>query len=80
MVSLEKIKAAFRVALDLPEDFEITDESAFNDVPGWDSVGHMRLVLELETIVGGPLELEEIVDLDTVQKIRLLVSSKLDHP
>src|SRR5262245_53061862 len=77
MVELSVVRAAFRSALDLPDDFELTDESSFEAVPGWDSVGHMRIVLELENIIGKPLELDEIVGLDTVGKIRALLTAKM---
>jgi acyl carrier protein len=76
MVSLDEIKKVFLTALDLPGDFVITDASSFNAVPGWDSVGHMRIVFELEQLIGSPLEIEEIVGLDTVAKIRALVDAK----
>jgi acyl carrier protein len=76
MVSLDEIKKVFLTALDLPGDFAITDASGFNAVPGWDSVGHMRIVFELEQLIGSPLEIEEIVGLDTVAKIRALVDAK----
>jgi acyl carrier protein len=76
MSDLATITEVFRVALDLPSSYVLTDESAFEDVPGWDSVGHMRIVLELERIIGAPLELDEIVGLDTVAKVRALVAAK----
>jgi acyl carrier protein len=76
MNDLTTITEVLRVALDLPSGYVLTDESAFEDVPGWDSVGHMRIVLELERIIGTPLELDEIVGLDTVAKIRALVATK----
>jgi len=46
-------------------------------VPGWDSLGHLRVIAELEDVFDIEFEIEEIVDQNTVQKIYDLVQSKL---
>ena len=48
-LTIEQIFKTFRNALDLDEKINLTPESAFEEVPGWDSLGHMRIIAELES-------------------------------
>ncbi len=70
---------AFRTAFQLADNFKITDDLAFEGIPGWDSVGHMNLVAEIESRIGRALELDEIIGMDSVKAIRELVSQKLSE-
>lgn len=70
------VAQAFRAAFQLADDFEITDDLAFEGVPGWDSVGHMMLVTEIETRIGTTLDMDEIISMDSVKAIRQMVSDK----
>jgi acyl carrier protein len=70
------VKQAFKAALRLPPDFELKPEHKFMDVPGWDSVGHMALVAELEKQLEISFNLEEIVALTSVQAIEHLAAHK----
>ena len=74
---MEQIFEVFLSALDLPDDFELTPESAYEEVPGWDSLGHMRIIAELEEVFDIEFELEEIVDQNTLAKIHDMVEGKL---
>lgn len=76
-IEIVQIYDAFRSALDLGENIDLTPGSAFEDVPGWDSLGHMRIIAELEEKFDIEFEIEEIVDQNTVQKMYDLVISKL---
>ena len=76
-LSIDQVYAAFRSALDLGDHVELTPASAFEEVPGWDSLGHMRVIAELEDTFDIEFEIEEIVDQNTVQKIYELVKSKV---
>jgi acyl carrier protein len=67
---------AFQVALRLPDNFVLKDEHKFMDVPGWDSIGHMNLVAELEERLGVSFDLDEIVAMNSVKAIIFLVSGK----
>lgn len=67
---------AFRAAFQLADDFQITDDLAFEGIPGWDSVGHMNLVTEIETRIGSTLDMDEIIGMDSVKAIRELVTEK----
>lgn len=72
-----QIYDVFRNALDLGDNIELTPDSAFEEVPGWDSLGHLRVMGELEAVFDIEFEIEEIVDQNTVQKVYDLVKSKM---
>lgn len=70
------VAQAFRVTFQLADDFEITDDLAFEGVPGWDSVGHMMLVTEIESRIGKTLDMDEIIGMDSVKTIREIIAKK----
>ena len=72
----DAVADAFRKAMRLESDFPIADPMSFDDVPGWDSVGHMNLVTELESRFGISLDMDEIVGLDSVGSVRAMVARK----
>lgn len=73
----EIVNRIFRNALNLDDDFDLDDAMRFEGVPGWDSLGHLRIVMEIEAVINSSLEMEEIISLDTVKKIRDLVVSRI---
>jgi acyl carrier protein len=55
---------------------EITEQSTIDNLVGWDSLGHMRLVARIEEVIGRPLEGDEILAADSVPAVaRLLAGS-----
>ena len=72
----DDVAAAFRKAMRLDDSFPIADPMSFDDIPGWDSVGHMNLVTELESRFGISLDMDEIVGLDSVGAVRAIVARK----
>ena len=72
----DEIDNAFRAAMRLDGKFALRDDMTFDDVPGWDSVGHMSLVTELESRFGITLDMDEIVALDSVKTVRELIARK----
>ncbi len=76
-INFEFIKEIFARALDLG-DYELNLDSEFEEVPDWDSLGHMRIIFELESELGIEFEIDEIVGIDTVQKVIDLAQSKID--
>jgi acyl carrier protein len=44
-------------------------------VPGWDSLGHVRIIMSLESRLGRPLSADEIVDLISVEAIDRLLEA-----
>jgi acyl carrier protein len=73
----DAVADAFRTAMRLEESFAIADRMSFEDIPGWDSVGHMNLVTELESQFGISLDMDEIVGLDSVGAVRAIVAGKI---
>ncbi len=49
-------------------------EGRIGAIPGWDSLGHMRLVLTLESRLGRALAAQEIVNLKSVADVRKLLA------
>jgi acyl carrier protein len=72
----DEVTQAFQTAMQLDKDFPLQDSMSFQDVPGWDSVGHMNLIGELESRFGIALEMDEIVALDSVGAVRELIARK----
>lgn len=72
----EEIREVFRTVFQLDDGFPLQGSMSFDDVPGWDSVGHMNLVTELESRFDLSLEMDEIVGLDCVHAVGHLVATK----
>jgi acyl carrier protein len=72
---VEKVKNAFvsTFALD-PAAFKV--ELLPEDVQGWDSLGHLRLVTALQEQFGFEFEVNEVMDMDSVQKIVAICEAK----
>ncbi len=68
------VDSIYRTVFKLGDDFALGDEMGFDDVPGWDSLGHMLLVSELESRLGLKLDMDEIIRLNSVGRVRELVS------
>ncbi len=77
-VDFNFIKEVFNSALEL-EGHDLKLDSRFEEVPDWDSLGHMRLILELEQRLNISFEIDEIVGVDTVEKILSLTQSKFEN-
>jgi acyl carrier protein len=43
----------------------ITDNLKYNDIPEWDSMGHMALVTDLETAFDIMLDTDDIIDMSS---------------
>jgi acyl carrier protein len=52
---------------------EITDELEYQSIPEWDSVSHLVLVTELETAYGISIEMEDVLTMGSVAKIKELL-------
>lgn len=65
----QKFSKAFAFALNIAPE-KVTDELAYRVVPEWDSLGHMALVTELESVFDIMLDTDEILDLSSVVKAK----------
>lgn len=64
----EVIAKAFGIT---PND--ITDELEYQSIPEWDSVSHLVLVTELENAYGITIEMEDVLTMGSVAKIKELL-------
>jgi acyl carrier protein len=65
----EKIQAALVEALRVPPEL-VTPELAFGDLPQWDSMGHMEVMMVLEQYFGIEINNDTIAGLTSVPIIR----------
>jgi len=73
---LPKIRAAFQSSFDVDPQ-TITIDTEPSDIPGWDSMGHVTLVTNLEQIFELTFDVDELMAMENVQEICRVVESKL---
>ena len=64
----EKVQAALAEALQLPPE-QVVPELAFGDLPQWDSMGHMEVMMRLEEYFGIEINAETIAQLISIPSI-----------
>jgi len=69
MKNKEKLQQAFIEGLGVDKNI-ITDELEYDGLSEWDSVGHMSLVAEIEEIFDIMIENEDIIEMNSVAKIK----------
>ena len=74
MDNTEKYTQAFMDAFGI--DAETAKTLKFQQIPAWDSVGHMGLVAQLEEQFGIMMEPDDIVDLNSYEKGKEMLSTK----
>ena len=67
MNNLDKYKKAFVEGLSV-EESKVNDNLKYNDIPEWDSIGHMTLMSNLEEAFKVTLETDDIVDFSSFKK------------
>jgi acyl carrier protein len=75
MISHE-LKAVILSALKV-NDWELTDQTVAGEVPGWDSLNHINVVLAIEKHFGVHFKGVEILSLKNVGDLQRLVDCKL---
>lgn len=63
----EKIKSIFENFFD--NEVTVNMDTTMDNLVEWESVAHIQLIFELEEIFGIEFEAEEIVTLDSIEKI-----------
>lgn len=77
MSNLEKYKNAFTSSLNI-DDKVFSDKLEYNDIPEWDSIGHMSLISALEDEFSISIETDDIVDYSSYKKgIEILKKYKI---
>ncbi len=73
---LTKVREAFKVAFDIDPQL-VTMETKAEDVPGWDSVGHLSLGASLEEVFGISLDVDDLMEMESVREIVRIITTKL---
>ena len=73
---LNFMKSVFKNSLNL-NNYKLNLNSEFEKVPQWDSLGHMKIMSEIESRLNLNIEIDEIVEVNTVKKLIDLVNDKL---
>jgi acyl carrier protein len=71
----DKICIAFNLAFGTDPE-SIKHESTPADILGWDSLGHVRLVAELEKAFNTTFEVDEVMEMEDVAAILKIISFK----
>lgn len=72
------LKAVILDVLEL-DDWELTDSTLAAEVPGWDSLSHINVVLAVEKHFGVRFNGGEVLKLKNVGDLQRLVDSKLSQ-
>ncbi len=75
-IDLIFMKNIFKRALNNKSNLKLS--SRFEEVPGWDSLGHMRLISEIEKKLKVSFEIDEIVGVDTIKKLIAMSKKKMN--
>jgi acyl carrier protein len=70
------VQGAFKAAFDVDPQ-SITIETKPNDIPGWDSMGHVALVSSLEQAFGLSFDVDEVMEMEDVRQIVRIVEAHL---
>lgn len=67
MDNKKKYQEIFIKSLSIAED-KFSNELKYNEIPEWDSIGHMTLVSGLEEGFGISMETDDIIDFSSFKK------------
>lgn len=73
---LNKVREAFTDAIDA-DGASITIDSLPDDIPGWDSLGHVAVGGSLETVFGVSLDVDELMEMEDVESIVRIMKAKV---
>ncbi len=71
----EKLKKVVLAQLEL-DDWDLRDETTADQVPGWDSLSHVRVISAVEDAFGIRFQTSEIVRLSNLGKLQALIEKK----
>jgi|TARA_B100000315_G_C14576199_1_gene588024 acyl carrier protein len=58
------------------EPKQLNEETGVGDIPGWDSLAHIRLILSLEETFKITIDIEDAVEMETIEDIVDLLEEK----
>tara|TARA_B100001540_G_C15585407_1_gene541462 strand:+ start:514 stop:756 length:243 start_codon:yes stop_codon:yes gene_type:complete len=75
MSNSETYKQIFIEALNIPEE-KFNTEIKYNEIPEWDSIGHMTLISSIEEKFSITFETDDIIDLSSFEKGKEILNKK----
>lgn len=75
-IDLDFMKSVFKESLDI-DSSNLNLDSRYEEVENWDSLGHVRIVGEIEDKLNIEFDIEDIIGQDTVQKLIEMVNAKI---
>jgi acyl carrier protein len=72
----DKLKGIILSELNLIE-FDLKDETVANEVPGWDSLKHLNIILAIEKGYSVKFKGMEIMKIQNIGSLQKLIDSKL---
>jgi acyl carrier protein len=73
MSNQEKLVEAFVNALNIDAG-NVQDSLSYQGIPEWDSISHMILVSEIETIFDVSIDTDDVIDLSSVGKAKEILT------
>jgi acyl carrier protein len=73
---LTKVRAAFQTAFDIDPQL-VSMETTASDISAWDSVGHLSLAGSLEEVFGISLDVDDLMEMESVREIVRIIAPKL---
>jgi acyl carrier protein len=72
LTELQRLREAFRTALDLPADAPV-DDLHYQDNEKWDSLAHMSLIATLEDDFSIMIDTDDVINMSSFQEaVRIL--------
>ena len=75
MTNKEKYKKLFIEGLNIKET-AVNDNLKYNDIPEWDSIGHMSLMSAIEEAFNISMETDDIIDFSSYKKGMEILENK----
>ena len=75
-IDLNFFKSIFKKAINCKSN--LTLSSRFEQVSGWDSLGHMKIISAIENKLKISFEIDEIVGVNTIKKLIELTKKKIE--
>jgi acyl carrier protein len=73
---LTTVQGAFKAAFDV-DPCSVSIETKPNDIPAWDSMGHVALISSLEQAFGLSFDVDEVMEMEDVRQIVRIVEGHL---
>ncbi len=72
-----KLRTVIAETLDLDDDVAVTAATSANDVPGWDSVAHVQLMVSVEAAFGIRFRTSDMAGMENVQDLVRRIAHRL---